>query len=382
MRKLEILPKAYTRGTHRCREPEETLRWIEPRLRWVGVTRCADVTGLDRIGIPVYCSIRPRNRTIQVSNGKGLRAVDAKVSALMEAIELFHAENLNTPCQRASLRSLRAAGRAVIEPRRLPDFRRQNFFSADFLIDWVRAESLTSEQEVWLPASAAYLCTPMLYNWSTNGLASGNHLVEATLHAIYEVIERDAVARLRRKGRIYFTRDQCRFIDLKTVPEGPVRELADKLARAEIKLVLIRLKSCIPVHSFMAVILDRNSAGYCSRVNLGEGTHLSTTVAATRAITEAAQSRLTYIHGARDDLPAGAYEGPHDRVYDVFKQIVGRASWRSLTEMAGADLLQDYAYVLGCLRRVGYTNVFRINMTQPPCDIPVVKVIIPGLENA
>src|SRR5215210_7501401 len=90
---LNTLPKGYMEGTHRLIAPEATLENILPHLAANHITRCADVTGLDRLGIPVYCAIRPRGKTVQVTNGKGLRHPDAKVSALMEAIELFHAEN-------------------------------------------------------------------------------------------------------------------------------------------------------------------------------------------------------------------------------------------------------------------------------------------------
>ena len=57
--------------------PEDTLAKIEPHLSAIGVTRCADVTDLDRVGIPVFCAIRPQGKMIQVTNGKGLRRIDA-----------------------------------------------------------------------------------------------------------------------------------------------------------------------------------------------------------------------------------------------------------------------------------------------------------------
>ena len=71
-----------------------------------------------------------------------------------------------------------------------------HFFSDDYMIDWVAGEALLSQEEVWGPASAVYFCEHSLYRTSTNGLASGNHLVEATLHALYELIERDAISKL------------------------------------------------------------------------------------------------------------------------------------------------------------------------------------------
>ena len=54
----------------------------------------ADITNLDRIGIPVFSSIRPmaENGAISVYNGKGATPTEAKVSAMMEGIERYSGE--------------------------------------------------------------------------------------------------------------------------------------------------------------------------------------------------------------------------------------------------------------------------------------------------
>jgi len=376
----DILPKGYTWGTHRLVAPEHTLANVTPHLPSLGVTRLADVTGLDCLGIPVYCAIRPRGTSLQVCNGKGLHHTDAKVSALMEAVEFYHFENPSGDWKRGSLRSMHRHGHLAIPPDLLPDYRSETFFSTDYVIDWVRAEDLLSGQEVWLPASAASICTPMLYNVSTNGLASGNHFLEATLHGLYEVIERDAIAHLSVKGRLKFSKRRCRFFDLKTVRDRPVKELCDRLAAADVKLVLIWMKSCIPIHTFMAVLLDRKPFSPSSMVNIGYGTHLSVSVAATRAITEAAQSRLTVIHGSREDLELETYQSAHDKTFDFFDHLEARCRWETLRDMAKDDLLQDYAGILRDFSVNGYKNIFRVNMTRPPFDIPVAKVLVCGLK--
>jgi ribosomal protein S12 methylthiotransferase accessory factor len=374
------LAKGYTNGTHRLVAPEETLARIQPHLASVGITRCADVTGLDRIGIPVYCAIRPANRSIQVSNGKGLRPVDAMVSAFMEAIELFHAEHPDGRIERGSLKSLRRAGRRAIPPDRLRDYRTDTFFSQDFVIDWVKGEDLLSGEEIWLPAAAAYMWPSLLYQWSSNGLASGNHLVEATLHGLYELMERDAVSRLARGRQVHFTPWRCRFIDLKTLAAGPVAELADRVAAADIKLVLIWVKSCVAVHTFLAVLLDRQAFSPSSTVSLGYGTHRSAGVAAVRAITEAAQARATYIHGAREDLTAENYRDPHRRLFRFFDRIEATTAWDRLPERAAADLQEDYDVLLRALAEAGHRDVFRVDLTRPPFEIPVMKVWVSGLK--
>jgi ribosomal protein S12 methylthiotransferase accessory factor len=67
----------------RVRPPEQTWNAIKPRLREFGITRVGEVTGLDRIGLPVWIAIRPNARTLSVSQGKGLDDTAARVSAAM-----------------------------------------------------------------------------------------------------------------------------------------------------------------------------------------------------------------------------------------------------------------------------------------------------------
>ena len=64
--------KKYRDDTHRAVPPEETLRAAEAKLPAAGITRVADITDLDRIGIPVFSSIRPMadRGAISVYNGK------------------------------------------------------------------------------------------------------------------------------------------------------------------------------------------------------------------------------------------------------------------------------------------------------------------------
>ena len=82
-------PTQFRLGTHRRQPPVATLAAIRPIAAHCGVTRLADVTGLDTIGIPVFQAIRPLARSLSVSQGKGVTRVAARVSALMEAIELL-----------------------------------------------------------------------------------------------------------------------------------------------------------------------------------------------------------------------------------------------------------------------------------------------------
>jgi ribosomal protein S12 methylthiotransferase accessory factor len=382
---MNSLDKNYTYGTHRLIPPEQTLANIKPHLLAMGITRCADVTGLDRLGIPVYCAIRPTRPWLQVSNGKGISHETAKVSALMEAIEVFHAETPDERLRRSSLKSLQSSDREVIEPHILPEYCSPAYFHPEFILDWVPGQELITNTDVWLPASAVYDCSsrysPNLYRIGTNGLASGNHLLEGTIHGLYEVIERDAIAHLVVQGRLNL-QTRCKFIDINTIDDPFVQPLLERINTAEFKLVLIWVKSCIAINTFWAILLDQNPYNPALIVNVGYGTHLSPSVAATRAITEAAQSRLTFIHGARDDLNAEQIfekTNTHRQLYNYFDRITSTTSWQTLTNFAQHDLWADYHYVVQSLSKAGYNNIYRVDLTREPFNISVVKVFVPGL---
>ena len=198
-----MLKTTYHFGTDRVVPPEQTWQRIQPLLQQCGITRCTSVTQLDTLGIPTYCSIRPDGRLLQVSNGKGLSDIAAKVSAAMEALELYHAENpLTHQLRRCSLNDLDTRLDEILLPADIQGFH-HTYFGNRYLLDWTAGHNLMTGARVWAPASGIYFyCTPSLHNTSSNGLASGNHITEATLHAVYELIERDAMSQVFANGKL------------------------------------------------------------------------------------------------------------------------------------------------------------------------------------
>jgi ribosomal protein S12 methylthiotransferase accessory factor len=377
------LPKRYKNGTHRLATPDETLARVEPHLGAMLVTRCADVTGLDRVGIPVFCAIRPMGEILQLANGKGTTSLNARISALMEALEHYHAENPGAFLRRTSYADLQRKGHVAINPTSLPLCDTTTYFSPDYIIDWVMGKNIINDDEVWVPACAAYFRPPTLFALSTNGLASGNHLIEATLHGLYEVIERDAISRLFVGGTLRLTRANCRVIDPDTIHDQDVNSLVIKLQQAQIKLVLIWIESCVAMNTFWAILLDQNPYSASTIVHFGSGAHLSCAVAAVRAITEAAQARLTYIHGVRENIVRKIQSpsmGLINKVYSYFDHLACDRDWRRLPDFSDEDLAKDYRRILTSLCESGYQQVYRVDMTRAPFDIPVVKIFVPGLQ--
>lgn len=378
----------FTVGTHRLVSPEQTLARLAPLLDRLGITRVAEITGLDRdMGVPTYTAIRAGGLVLQTGNGKGLTAAAAKVSAIMEATELFHAENPDTGrFIRASTHQMQQRGLDTLTPRRTPA---DGFFHApDHVIDWVQGQDLISDRTPWLPASAAFYIEPTIYRTHTNGLASGNHVVEATLHGLYEVLERDAVSRLVEGERLR-VRQICRVVAPQSVPGQAFAHIVQRIRAAHSQLVLMSVPSWAPVHVFWAVLLNHRPHRASTMLNTGAGAHIDARIAATRAVTEAIQSRLTLVHSARDDIvriPSFAREQTRQgAAFRYFAGLEPDTAWRDLAGVTEREMADDgemrttLARLLRAFERNDHANVLRIDMRKPDLDLPVVKVIVPSL---
>ncbi len=101
-------------GIERVVPAATTIKRVTQAADALGVTRLADITGLDRVGIPVYSSVVPKSRdTLSVYNGKGLRPIDAQAGALMEAIERQTALNARPPTMEGSFLELSETHQAL-----------------------------------------------------------------------------------------------------------------------------------------------------------------------------------------------------------------------------------------------------------------------------
>ncbi|MCX4243977.1 YcaO-like family protein [Paraliomyxa miuraensis] len=383
------LVPAYTLGTHRLVPPEHTLARIEPLLRRCGITRLAEITGLDDdFGVPTYTAVRPGGLVLQTGNGKGLTKAAAKVSAAMEAIELFHAENPDrSRFVRTSLEDMRARGLTTLVPLR--DQADQRFFHSDrCVIDWVQGRELITGTEPWLPASAAYFIEPTIYQTNTNGLASGNHMVEATVHALYELLERDAISQVVRRDMLDI-RGTCRVVDPTTIADDRLAEIITKIHAANGQLVLLWVPARAPVHVLWAFLLDHRPHHACTALLMGAGAHPDLRVATARAITEAIQSRLTVVQAARDDImtrPSFMREDlAPSAALRFFACLRPDTRWSELAPTAPGshperrDLHEHLAEALAALTAGGHDTVVRIDLCLPTIDVPVVKVIVPSL---
>jgi ribosomal protein S12 methylthiotransferase accessory factor len=219
---------------------------------------------------------------------------------------------------------------------------------------------------------------------SSNGLASGNHVLEAISHGICEVVERDATT-------LWKLRDEQKLVegrlDLRSVDDRICQELFGKLERAGLTVAVWDITSEIELATFACFILPREDNGmwHCS-VATGFGCHPARQVALIRALTEAAQSRLTIISGVRDDFGRDLYDQclDSDLVGAIRDRMNASGETGRFCDVPNWDaetLEDDIERELECLRKAGVRQVVVVDLTKREFGLPVVRVIVPGLES-
>jgi ribosomal protein S12 methylthiotransferase accessory factor len=377
--------KRFRDGTHRTVSPDETVARLQPLLPALGITRVANVTGLDRIGVPVVMVCRPNSRSVAVSQGKGLTLAAAKASGIMEAAEGFHAERIEQPLRLGSSRELgRTLLLADVEGLARP---RDSRWHADLQMLWIEATDLNSDERVWVPYEVVHsnYTHPLptgsgCFAATTNGLASGNHLLEAICHAICEIVERDASSLSHQSARR--ERDAAR-IDPQSVSDPACRSVLDRIEQAGLSVAIWDTTSDVGIAAFECLIADERTAG--GHAGSGAGCHAMAEIALLRALTEAVQVRNTYVTGSRDDLRAEEY-APSERADRLGRLRLSMAStgrgrdFRAVPSHCFDSFDEECRWLLGRLAAVGCSRVLAVDLTKPEFGLPVVRVVIPGLE--
>jgi ribosomal protein S12 methylthiotransferase accessory factor len=392
---LERLQKYSDKGVERSVHPRVTIRRALGVVNKIGVTRVADVTGLDRLGIPNYMTVRPRDLGpgITYYNGKGTTPVDAHAGALMEAVERHGGEychyKITVGCYcELKRRFVCVNPEDVIVPQVAP-------YLADQPMEWVTGYDVINERESLVPLNFV-ICPyhslefPTLFFASSNGLASGNTLTEALGHALCEVIERDAesmslarlqiaptVSHLLHDGAKEQVRHKQPYLRLSTLPRR-ARTLVGKMEGAGLKVLVRDLTSTAGIATFDCAVVGDGKDGF-GAAHGGYGTHPDARVAVLRALTEAAQSRITCIQGGREDLPQvmrQKMEVPDSTSFEYEETI----NFNDVPSVQNQYIDDDVRLMLRGLANSGLSQVIAFDMTHPDVGLPVVRVIVPRAE--
>jgi YcaO-like protein with predicted kinase domain len=370
--------KHYKKGTYRIVDAEETVATALRFAGTIGITRVANVTGLDTIGIPVIMVVRPNSRSLSVSQGKSLHLAAAKASGLMESIELFHAENIEIPLRYCAFRELCASAN-VVDVSGLPR-PSTSIFHEDLPLLWIEGFDLLADESIWLPYETVHanFRLPMppgheSFFASSNGLASGNNLLEAISHGICEVIERDAITLAHVSAR------PPARLDLSTIHDTDCQIAIEKIRTAGLDVSVFDVTSDIGIPTFSCIISDADRLGVVHQNRSGGfGCHLDKDTAVLRALTEAAQSRLTIIAGSRDDMARREYQRGMDP--GTLASQDARVDYATIPSIATDTLAEDIRLQLGMLKDAGISCVAAVDLSKPNLPFSVVRIVVPGLE--
>ena len=403
--------------TSRVKPIKETLLNAQQIASKIGVTRIADITNLDRLNIPNFSAVLPGTEDyIWVYSGKGYTKIHAETSALMETIERYSSlpKFYNKPFVTGSISDLSGKFDVlhpddVVEPLLFD-------YNNDMKMDFINGFDLINKTNILVPAHLAlfqyspkYPCVDPFSLQHTNGLASGNVMEEAICHALCEVIERDAIsiAELRCSAIPYhklhtistnlqFNKynvsiiDKSNFVDDTSIyPDVeidecdflPLKKLVKRFRNAGISLIIKDITSDLGIPTFIATSVEwiSHDYGYLAE---GHGTHPDKRIAIIRAITEVSQTRAANIQGARDDLRKIKYNehNTDDKFIWQFNKSKNKINYSEIISFENKDILDDIELILLKLKENGIERAIVVDLTNPLTQIPVVRIIVPGLE--
>ncbi|MFZ0441002.1 MAG: YcaO-related McrA-glycine thioamidation protein, partial [Methanobacterium sp.] len=350
-----------------------------------GVTRIAEITHLDRVGIPVYSAIRPSaaEGAVSIYAGKGATKTQAKASAMMESFERYSAELHDGISRKFVCGVFEGSELMYLRPNSLI-LPKLPFDPEKAEIEWVKSVNLKDDNIVMVPANAVYHPyipekTVKLFQSNTNGLASGNRLEEAVFHGMMEVVERDAWSIFESKRR------SKPEINCENTDNQIIKDILSMFKEAGIHIKLVNLTADVEITT-VAAVSDDTVLKDPALLTLGVGTHLDPEVAVIRAITEVAQSRATQIHGTREDTIRAVFmrKAGYERMKRINSHWFGESDdiieINKLKNISGKSFKEDIETSKTLLSKCGFEDILYIDLTRPEIKIPVVRVLIPGME--
>jgi ribosomal protein S12 methylthiotransferase accessory factor len=350
---------------------------------YFGVTRLADHTGLDVIGLPVWAAIRPLARSISQCHGKGLSHEQARTSAVMEAAETALAETAER-CVVATgaATEVAANGLQTVDLSLMLKCRDPGAASCETL-SWVPAKSVVSGRDLLAPLDLVSLdfrvdgtCPSKAFHKSSVGLAAHRTRDEAILHGLLEALEYDAVALALAWPGILAG---CPAPELSGASSTDLDGAIAMLETAGQPPVFIDVTSDVGLPVVLCWLDDgRNNASVRrKRPFAGHACRFGLHGAALAALLEAAQSRLTDVSGAREDIEPDSYNWA--------TSATARLPVPERTCARSSVLLPDTPYaaigaVVARMKDRGLAEPLVVDLSRPGDQIACVSVLCPGLE--
>ena len=347
-----------------------------------GVTRLADVEGLGGFGLPIFQAIRPRARSLTVSQGKGETRLAAKVSALLEACELACAENLPAPAGAVPLEALSeparrcwAGGRPALTIDLDPALPR----------GWVMGQVLGTNEPMPMPwdlLSLDFTRAPLEYLANSDGLATGNTRDEAIRAALCELLEHHFLAVFETLAPMA---RRARQIDTGSVPQGRLRRELDRVASSGFipRMWSLAQADCAPV-IVCRLFGPEPTLDFISPTG-GSGCHPDPETAALAALREAVQGRAALVAGARDDIVPEHYCAGRERARALAIATLafteGELDWARVPAPRCTTLHDAIMLTRRAIVRLTELPVVLFDHSPPVDGLHVVHALAPGLCN-
>jgi ribosomal protein S12 methylthiotransferase accessory factor len=404
-------------GRYRTVTPEETFRKYEHHISPItGIIPSLDFAGSKNAPVFVaghnaalkFKHLRSLRKNLRnKSAGKGRTSVQAKTSAICEAIERY--SGIYQGYEPIIYNSMAELGEQAIHPNECMLFSAKQYeeraswnakpslfnrvpvpFDEQLKIQWSPVFSLTQERVRYLPTAYLYFSSPyMAPSGATdscvpdsNGNASGNTIEEAILHGFYELIERDAVALW------WYNRLRKPIIDLSSFNDSYFLRLQEYYKTLNRELWVLDLTSDLNIPACVAI--SRRTDQLEEDILLGFGAHHIANVAVERALTEMNQMVLSSIPGQNTKDPN---EDCFDETSEWFRAAtIENQSYLKPDNSLPARRLSDFMSLqsddfltdlLACRKAVEDRGmeVLVLDLTRPDIGLSVVKVIVPGLRH-
>jgi ribosomal protein S12 methylthiotransferase accessory factor len=415
---LQSVAAAFTRdGGHRSVLPEKTLQKYEHLV--------SPITGLVHTLVPIHqrggiahVYVAGHNHAMRMdrldslkaglrsaSCGKGVSELQAKASALCEALERYSGEFTGTEMRvKRTLQDFRDG--EAIHPNKVmlysarqyaqrEDWNRRGSrfnivpepFEQTKAVDWSPLWSLTAQRYKYLPTQLLYYRAQASDGDDTlycagcsNGNAAGNTLEEAVLQGFFELVERDAVALW------WYSRLKKPAVAVDTFGEPYLLELQEFYRSIGREAWALDITSDLGIPAFAAI--SRLRDGPQQRILFGLGCHLEARIALQRAFTE-----LNQMLGVAENLEEQTLSVEDDEtVHWLAKATVDNQPYLTPDPALSATRCSDYP---GCHREDLLDNIrlcqriveergmelLVLNQTRPDTALPVVKVVVPGLRH-
>jgi bacteriocin biosynthesis cyclodehydratase domain-containing protein len=330
------------------------------------------------------------------SFGKGSTAEQGEASALMEAIErysgIFQGDEIRVTRRFTDFPSGDAIlpndvllfSDAQYRPQLTPtsDMHDSHVAPAPFdqsaRIDWSPVWSLRDQRFKYLPTSLLYFFYggPDAFHADSNGCAAGNTLEEAIVQGFLELVERDSYAIW------WYNRLQRAEVDLGQFDESYVRDLQTQLAETGRRLWVLDVTSDLGVPTYVAILYWIQNGQ--ENIEFGSGAHFDKRIALLRGLTELNQFLSIGLMGGGTGEKSSLDGITPLRVQD--HPFLTPSSNPAGQPGAGAKpvpLDNTRKQVDACVdiaRRAGL-DFLVLNQTRPDIEVPVVRVIVPGLRH-